>query len=436
MKMTDLIQLKKEKKTLSKDMINYMIKNYTSGKIPDYQMSSMAMAILLNGMTDEETSNLAIAMKDSGDIIDLTDIDGIKVDKHSTGGVGDKTSLIIGPIIAHYNLKFAKMSGRGLGHTGGTIDKLESIPGFKVELSKSDFINQVKKINIAIIGQSKNIAPADKKLYALRDVSATIDSMPLIASSIMSKKLASGSDVIVLDVKVGQGAFMKNIKKAEELANLMVKIGYRANKKVSAVLTNMNQPLGNYVGNALEIFEVINTLKGNGPEDLNEVVKEIVVQILINSNVFKNKKIASIDVDNVLKSGEAYKYFEKMVHSQGGNVASLKDFHKQFAINKKEIYSDYDGWINEINALKIGNAAMILGAGRQIKSDKIDHSVGIQLNVKVGMKIKKGNLLATIYHNNKGLKESDKLLRESIVINESPSKKQKMIYKVIKKIRY
>ena len=433
MKMTDLIQLKKEKKTLSKDMINYMIKNYTSGKIPDYQMSSMAMAILLNGMTDEETSNLAIAMKDSGDIIDLTDIDGIKVDKHSTGGVGDKTSLIIGPIIAHYNLKFAKMSGRGLGHTGGTIDKLESIPGFKVELSKSDFINQVKKINIAIIGQSKNIAPADKKLYALRDVSATIDSMPLIASSIMSKKLASGSDVIVLDVKVGQGAFMKNIKKAEELANLMVKIGYRANKKVSAVLTNMNQPLGNYVGNALEIFEVINTLKGNGPEDLNEVVKEIVVQILINSNVFKNKKIASIDVDNVLKSGEAYKYFEKMVHSQGGNVASLKDFHKQFAINKKEIYSDYDGWINEINALKVGNAAMILGAGRQIKSDKIDHSVGIQLNVKVGMKIKKGNLLATIYHNNKGLKESDKLLRESIVINESPSKKQKMIYKVIKK---
>lgn len=433
MKMTDLIQLKKEKKTLSKDMINYMIKNYTSGKIPDYQMSSMAMAILLNGMTDEETSNLAIAMKDSGDIIDLTDIDGIKVDKHSTGGVGDKTSLIIGPIIAHYNLKFAKMSGRGLGHTGGTIDKLESIPGFKVELSKSDFVNQVKKINIAIIGQSKNIAPADKKLYALRDVSATIDSMPLIASSIMSKKLASGSDVIVLDVKVGQGAFMKNIKKAEELANLMVKIGYRANKKVSAVLTNMNQPLGNYVGNALEIFEVINTLKGNGPEDLNEVVKEIVVQILINSNVFKNKKIASIDVDNVLKSGEAYKYFEKMVHSQGGNVASLKDFHKQFAINKKEIYSDYDGWINEINALKIGNAAMILGAGRQIKSDKIDHSVGIQLNVKVGMKIKKGNLLATIYHNNKGLKESDKLLRESIVINESPSKKQKMIYKVIKK---
>ncbi len=433
MKMTDLIQLKKEKKTLSKDMINYMIKNYTSGKIPDYQMSSMAMAILLNGMTDEETSNLAIAMKDSGDIIDLTDIDGIKVDKHSTGGVGDKTSLIIGPIIAHYNLKFAKMSGRGLGHTGGTIDKLESIPGFKVELSKSDFINQVKKINIAIIGQSKNIAPADKKLYALRDVSATIDSMPLIASSIMSKKLASGSDVIVLDVKVGQGAFMKNIKKAEELANLMVKIGYKANKKVSAVLTNMNQPLGNYVGNALEIFEVINTLKGNGPEDLNEVVKEIVVQILINSNVFKNKKIASIDVDNVLKSGEAYKYFEKMVHSQGGNVASLKDFHKQFAINKKEIYSDYDGWINEINALKIGNAAMILGAGRQIKSDKIDHSVGIQLNVKVGMKIKKGNLLATIYHNNKGLKESDKLLRESIVIKESPSKKQKMIYKVIKK---
>lgn len=433
MKMTDLIQLKKEKKTLSKDMINYMIKNYTSGKIPDYQMSSMAMAILLNGMTDEETSNLAIAMKDSGDIIDLTDIDGIKVDKHSTGGVGDKTSLIIGPIIAHYNLKFAKMSGRGLGHTGGTIDKLESIPGFKVELSKSDFINQVKKINIAIIGQSKNIAPADKKLYALRDVSATIDSMPLIASSIMSKKLASGSDVIVLDVKVGQGAFMKNIKKAEELANLMVKIGYRANKKVSAVLTNMNQPLGNYVGNALEIFEVINTLKGNGPEDLNEVVKEIVVQILINSNVFKNKKIASIDVDNVLMSGEAYKYFEKMVHSQGGNVASLKDFHKQFAINKKEIYSDYDGWINEINALKIGNAAMILGAGRQIKSDKIDHSVGIQLNVKVGMKIKKGNLLATIYHNNKGLKESDKLLRESIVINESPRKKQKMIYKVIKK---
>ena len=433
MKMTDLIQLKKEKKTLSKDMINYMIKNYTSGKIPDYQMSSMAMAILLNGMTDEETSNLAIAMKDSGDIIDLTDIDGIKVDKHSTGGVGDKTSLIIGPIIAHYNLKFAKMSGRGLGHTGGTIDKLESIPGFKVELSKSDFINQVKKINIAIIGQSKNIAPADKKLYALRDVSATIDSMPLIASSIMSKKLASGSDVIVLDVKVGQGAFMKNIKKAEELANLMVKIGYRANKKVSAVLTNMNQPLGNYVGNALEIFEVINTLKGNGPEDLNEVVKEIVVQILINSNVFKNKKSASIDVDNVLKSGEAYKYFEKMVHSQGGNVASLKDFYKQFAINKKEIYSDYDGWINEINALKIGNAAMILGAGRQIKSDKIDHSVGIQLNVKVGMNIKKGNLLATIYHNNKGLKESDKLLRESIVINESPSKKQKMIYKVIKK---
>ena len=419
MTMTQLIQLKKEKQVLNQSMINYMIKGYTNGDIPDYQMSAMTMAILLNGMNDEESTHLALAMRDSGDVIDLSDIEGIKVDKHSTGGVGDKTSLIIAPLMAHFGLKLAKMSGRGLGHTGGTIDKLESIPGFQVEVTEDAFKQQVKTHDIAIIGQSKDIAPADKKLYALRDVTATVDSMPLIASSIMSKKLASGADIIVLDVKVGDGAFMKDLESAKKLATLMVNIGKIAQKKVIAVLTNMSEPLGHYVGNAHEIYEVVETLLGRGPEDLNDIVSTLASQLLIAANIFQDEDIAYDAVMHALKKGVAYPYLKRMVDDQHGQSVVLINMKDAFANKTVHILSPKSGYIKHIDALKVGQAAMMLGAGRKVKTDVIDHSVGIHLHHKVGTFIEKGDILATLYVHDKGIEEATKLMNASYDIGDS-----------------
>lgn len=413
MTMVQLIQRKKEGKTLDESMIRFMIEGYTNGSIPDYQMSAMTMAILLKGMTDEESTHLALAMRDSGDVIDLSDIEGIKVDKHSTGGVGDKTSLIIAALMAHFGLKLAKMSGRGLGHTGGTLDKLESIPGFQIVMSEEAFKQQVRTHDVAIIGQSGDVAPADKKLYALRDVTATVDSMPLIASSIMSKKLASGADVIVLDVKVGDGAFMKDLESATKLAKLMVSIGTKAGKKVIAVLTNMSEPLGKYVGNAHEVYEVVETLLGRGPEDLNEIVAALSTQLLVAANVFENPEIANDAVKLALQKGVAYPYLRRMVEDQQGDVSALDQMQAYMAKETVHIFSQEEGYIAHIDALKVGQASMALGGGRKVKDDDVDHKVGVILHVKVGEYVKKGDLLATLNVSEKGIDEAQELMKNA-----------------------
>ncbi|MBN2300058.1 MAG: thymidine phosphorylase, partial [Acholeplasmataceae bacterium] len=325
MHIVDLIAKKRDGNSLTKDEIEFIIEGYTKGKIPDYQISALLMAIYFQGMNDEESTFLALSMRDSGDSIDLSEIPGVKVDKHSTGGVGDKVTLILGPLLASLGVKFAKMSGRGLGHTGGTIDKLESIPGYQVVLDVNDFIQQVKDIGIAIVGQSGDVAPADKKLYALRDVTATVDCIPLIAGSIMSKKLASGADAIVLDVKVGHGAFMKTEAEAVELAQLMVGIGKLAGKKVTAILTGMDEPLGHKIGNALEVYEAIETLNGEGPKDLVDVTVEIGAHLLIDAQIETDFENAKIRLHEALQNGMAYKKFLELVEAQGGDVSSLDD---------------------------------------------------------------------------------------------------------------
>lgn len=430
MTMVQLIQLKKEKKELNEHMIRFMIQGYTDGSIPDYQMSAMTMAILMNGMTDEESTHLALAMRDSGDVFDLSSIDGMKVDKHSTGGVGDKTSLIIAPLIAHFGLKLAKMSGRGLGHTGGTLDKLESIPGFQVELTEKAFRHQVQTHGISIIGQSGDVAPADKKLYALRDVTATVDSMPLIASSIMSKKLASGADIIVLDVKVGDGAFMKSIEDAKKLAQLMVNIGQKAGKKVMAVLTNMSEPLGHYVGNAHEVYEAVQTLLGKGPEDLNVIVSTLTSQLLVAANVYSEEDVAFDAVMHALSKGVAYPYLKRMVEDQRGDGDVLYHMNDLFAEKTVHVLSEQTGYVSHIDALKVGQAAMALGAGRKVKTDDVDHSVGIILNVKVGDHIEKGDLIATLNVQDKGVEEAVSLLKEAYTFSDKPIEVS-LIYDII-----
>jgi pyrimidine-nucleoside phosphorylase len=399
-------------------MISFVIQGYTNGEIPDYQMSSLLMAIYFKGMNDSEATSLALAMRDSGDVIDLSSIEGIKVDKHSTGGVGDKLSLIIAPLMAYFGLKFAKMSGRGLGHTGGTIDKLESIPGFKVERTKEAFMKQVRDHDIAIIGQSGDVAPADKKIYALRDVTATVDSIPLIAASVMSKKLASGAGIIVLDVKVGDGAFMKDIETAKKLAKLMVDIGSLADKKVIALLTNMDEPLGHYVGNAHEVYEAVETLLGKGPEDINVITSTISAQLLVASNIYSDYEIAYDASRLALKEGKAYSYLRRMVKDQEGDGDALYHMDTFFSKQTYVIHAKSSGYIKKIHALAVGKAAMLLGAGRQKKDDVIDYSVGVYIHQKVGDKIKSGQPLFTLYHTNKGLTEAIELLEEAVVFSD------------------
>jgi pyrimidine-nucleoside phosphorylase len=431
MNIIEIIQRKKEGHALTNEMISFVIEGYTNGDIPDYQMSSLLMAIYFKGMNDEEATSLALAMRDSGDVIDLSSIEGIKVDKHSTGGVGDKLSLIIAPLMAYFGLKFAKMSGRGLGHTGGTIDKLESIPGFKVERTEEQFMRQVRDHDIAIIGQSGDVAPADKKIYALRDVTATVDSIPLIAASVMSKKLASGAGIIVLDVKVGDGAFMKDLETAKKLAKLMVDIGQLADKKVIALLTNMDEPLGHHVGNANEVYEAVQTLLGKGPEDINIITSTISAQLLVAANMYSDYEIAYDASRLALKEGKAYPYFRRMVKDQEGDIDALYNMDALFSKQTHIVYAKQSGYINKVHALAVGKAGMLLGAGRQKKDDVIDYGVGVYIHQKVGNKVKTGQPLFTLYHNTKGLKEAIQLLEEAVEYS-TKSVDVSYIYDVIK----
>jgi pyrimidine-nucleoside phosphorylase len=397
--MESIIETKRDKGILTKEQIHYFITNYVSEKIPDYQASALLMAIYLNGMNKQEIADLTEEMRISGNVWDLSSINGLKVDKHSTGGVGDKVSLILGPMVAACGAKMAKMSGRGLGHTGGTLDKMESIPGMKINLTKEEFVKQVNEIGVAIIGQDKSLVPAYKKIYALRDVTATVGSIPLIASSIMSKKLATGSDCILLDVKFGDGAFMKNMESAKELAITMVEIGKSLNKNVKAEITDMNQPLGNYIGNNLEIKEVIETLKGNGPKDLNEICLNSGAIILEQAKICDRKE-GRKRLEECLKNGKAFESFKLFVKYQGGDVSYVEHPEKfEVAKNIIEIKSKEEGYIKTIKALTIGLASMRLGGGREKLDDVIDMSAGIVINKKVGDHVNKDELLCTLYTN-------------------------------------
>ncbi len=422
MRMLDLIIKKRDYAKLSKKEINYIVNGYTKGIIPDYQMSAMLMAIYYAGMDSREATDLAIAMKDSGDVYDLSLIKGVKVDKHSTGGVGDKVTLVLGPLMAACGAKFAKMSGRSLGHTGGTLDKLESIKGYNVELTEDAFIRQVNEIGLAVIGQSENITPADKLLYALRDVTGTVPSIPLIAASIMSKKLASGSDAICLDVKVGSGAFMSSIEEAKKLAELMVSIGQIAGKKVSAIITNMDEPLGYNIGNALEVKEAIAALKGEGPEDLKEVVYEIAKILLEAAGIAKGKEAYHL-LDEKINSGLAFKKFLALVKAQGGDIEVIKNINLlpkvQNLISFKALKA---GYIEKINTLKVGVASSVLGAGREKKGDIIDMAVGLEFKKKIGDYVNKGDTICIIHANLKGVDEALTLLSEAVMIGKNKQK--------------
>ena len=414
MRMVDLIIKKQGGKELTKEEIRFLIEGYTDGSVPDYQMSAFAMAVYFQDMTDRERVEFTMAIAESGDQIDLSEIDGIKVDKHSTGGVGDTTTLVLAPLVASLGVPVAKMSGRGLGHTGGTLDKLESIPGFKIEISEEDFIELVNKNKVAVIGQSGDLCPADKKLYALRDVTGTVNSLPLIAGSIMSKKIAAGADAIVLDVKVGAGAFMKSIEDAEELAHAMVAIGNLAGRNTMAIISDMSQPLGYAVGNTLEIEEAIETLKGQGPADLEELCLELGAQM-----VYLGEKATSLEearelLKEKLHNGEALEKFKEFIAAQHGNPEVVNDYSLMpQAKDKKEVYAEESGYVAEIDADAIGVAAMSLGAGRANKESEIDLAAGLMLHKKVGEKVAKGDLLVTLYANDKDFSEAESLVHQA-----------------------
>lgn len=402
MRMYDLIMKKRNGFALDKEEIEFMVIEYTAGRIPDYQMSAMMMAIFFQGMTQEETAVLTMAMAHSGDMLDLSGIDGIKVDKHSTGGVGDKTSIALTPMVAACGIKIAKMSGKGLGHTGGTIDKLESFAGFSTEITSEHFINQVNRIGISIMGQTLDLAPADKKLYALRDVTATVDNMSLIASSIMSKKLAAGADAIILDVKTGSGAFMKKEEDAFALAKEMVTLGKHAGRKTTAIVSDMDQPLGFAVGNALEVKEAIETLKGNGPKDFVELCMTLGAHMLIAGEKAETIEQARTMLQNVITDGSALAKLAEFVEAQGGDREFVYQPSKlpQAAL-VEEILSEQEGYIEKIICDEIGICSLILGGGRETKESQIDLSVGLILHKKVGDHVKVGETLATIHANDR-----------------------------------
>lgn len=421
MRMVDLIERKRDGNSLSKAEIEFIIEGYTDNSIPDYQMSALLMAIFYQDMTDEEISYLTLAMANSGEIIDLSSIEGIKVDKHSTGGVGDTTTLVLAPLVASVGVPVAKMSGRGLGFTGGTLDKFESIPGFKIELSEQEFIDIVNKSKVAVIGQSGNLAPADKKLYALRDVTATVDSIPLIASSIMSKKIAAGADAIVLDVTTGEGAFMKNLEDAKRLAKTMVRIGKLAGRQTMAVISDMSEPLGEAIGNSLEIVEAIDTLKGAGPKDLTEMCYVLGSQMVVLAGKAETLEDAREMLEEALHSGKALEKFREMVKDQGGDVSVIDQTEKILTAEyESELPAKTSGYVTKLVANEIGIAAMLLGAGRKTKEDDIDHAVGIKLHKKIGDKVTKGESLLTIYANSKEISEVENLLYQNIVIGDTP----------------
>ncbi|CRK83994.1 pyrimidine-nucleoside phosphorylase [Neobacillus massiliamazoniensis] len=420
MRMVDLIEKKRDGHELSTEEINFIINGYTDGTIPDYQISALTMAIFFKGMTEKERADLTMAMVKSGDQIDLSQIEGIKVDKHSTGGVGDTTTLVLGPLVAAVGVPVAKMSGRGLGHTGGTIDKLESVKGFHVEIENNEFIELVNKNKIAVIGQSGNLTPADKKLYALRDVTATVDSIPLIASSIMSKKIAAGADAIVLDVKTGAGAFMKTLEDSKELAKAMVRIGNNVGRRTMAVISDMGQPLGYAIGNALEVKEAIDTLKGEGPEDLTELCLTLGSHMVYLANKASSLKEARAMLEKAINDGSALDKLKVFLSSQGGDASIVDDPSKlpqakfTFELEAKE-----DGYVAEIVADEVGTAAMILGAGRATKESVIDLAVGLVLRKKIGDHVKKGESLVTIYSNFEDVAEVKEKLYENIKISSA-----------------
>lgn len=431
MRMVDLIQKKRDGGVLSEEEINFIVSGYTSGDITDYQMSALLMSIYFEDMTDEEITCLTMAMSHSGDVIDLSEIDGIKVDKHSTGGVGDTTTIVLAPLVASVGAAVAKMSGRGLGHTGGTIDKLEAIPGFQVEIPNDDFIRLVNESFVAVTGQSGDLAPADKKIYALRDVTATVDSIPLISSSIMSKKIASGADAIVLDVTTGDGAFMKSLEDAERLAHTMVRIGKLANRQTMAIISDMSQPLGNAIGNANEIVEAIDALKGEGPEDLMEMVYTLGSQMVVLAKKAETLEEARQMLEENIRNGKATEKFKEMIRNQGGDD-SIVDHPEKLPQAKYvfEVPAKESGVVSKMVADQIGIAAMMLGAGRRTKEETIDYAVGLYLNKKVGDVVKEGESLVTIYANREDVEDVKKVLYENIEIGES-GKEPTLIHKVI-----
>ena len=419
MNMIDIIIKKAKKKELNVKEIDFFVQGYTKNQIPDYQVSSLLMAILLNGMTLKETTALTKSMLDSGKVNDLSTIQGVTVDKHSTGGVGDKTTLVLAPLVASCGLVMAKMSGRGLGYTGGTIDKLESIPGFNTSLSSQQFFDQVNRIHVAVIGQTDELVPADKKLYALRDVTGTVDSMPLIASSIISKKIASGAQIIELDVKYGDGAFMKTKKDAKALAQLMIQVGKKLNKKIRAVISDMNEPLGYAIGNNLEVIESIETLKGRGPQDLKNLCLHICADFLVAAKRFKQYDEALQFATKQLESQAALEKFKEFVIAQGGDVRCVDDYsYFKQAKYTYSILSDQTGKIKKVKALQIGHAAMLLGGGRQSKEDIIDMSAGIVLKVKAKETIKKQEPLAVLYTDKPLTKEIETLVNSAFVFEK------------------
>ncbi|WP_129688656.1 pyrimidine-nucleoside phosphorylase [Gottfriedia acidiceleris] len=432
MRMVDLIEKKRDGKTLTTEEVNFVIKGFTDGSVPDYQMSAFAMAVFLKGMTEKEYSDLTMAMVHSGDTIDLSNIEGIKVDKHSTGGVGDTTTLVLGPLVASLDIPVAKMSGRGLGHTGGTIDKLEAVEGFHVELTEEEFTKQVNDIKLAVIGQTGDLTPADKKLYALRDVTATVNSIPLISSSIMSKKIAAGADAIVLDVKTGAGAFMKDIDDARDLAKAMVKIGNNVGRQTVAVISDMSQPLGFAIGNALEVKEAIDTLKGEGPKDLEELCLVLGSQMVVLAKKAETLEEARAKLLENMKNGKALEVFKAFLVAQGGDGSIVDDPSKlPQAKYVQEVVAKQDGYVSQIVADAVGTAAMKLGAGRATKESVIDLAVGLMLNKKVGEAVKKGDSLVTVYSSTEDISEVEKDLLENIKISAEKVEEPTLVYDLI-----
>lgn len=430
--MVDLIEKKRDGHVLTTEEINFIVDGFTNGSIPDYQMSALSMAIFFKGMTEQERADLTMAMVNSGDTIDLADIEGIKVDKHSTGGVGDTTTLVLGPLVAAVDVPVAKMSGRGLGHTGGTIDKLEAIEGFHVEIDNQEFIDLVNKNKIAVIGQSGNLTPADKKLYALRDVTATVDSIPLIASSIMSKKIAAGADAIVLDVKTGAGAFMKSFDDAKELAGAMVRIGNNVGRNTMAVISDMSQPLGYAIGNALEVQEAIDTLQGKGPKDLEELCLVLGSQMVFLAGKAESLEDAREKLIEVMNNGKALEKFKVFLEAQGGDGSIVHDPSKlpqaKYVI---EVEAKEDGYVSEIVADEIGTAAMILGAGRATKESEIDLAVGLMLRKKVGDKVAKGESLVTMYTNTEDVEKVKEIIYANMKISKEEVAEPVLVHGVI-----
>lgn len=431
MRMVDIIAKKRDGHALTKEEIEFVVNGYTNDDIPDYQMSSLAMAIFFQDMTDEERAYLTMAMVESGDQIDLSNIEGIKVDKHSTGGVGDTTTLVLAPLVAALDVPVAKMSGRGLGHTGGTIDKLESVEGFHVEISEEAFVKLVNEDKVAVIGQTGNLTPADKKIYALRDVTATVNSIPLIASSIMSKKIAAGADAIVLDVKTGNGAFMKTVDDAEQLAHAMVKIGNQVGRQTMAIISDMSQPLGRAIGNALELQEAIDTLKGEGPEDLTELVLTLGSQLVVLAQKAKDLDEARGMLQEVIDNGKALEKFKTFLSNQGGDASVVDEPSKlPTAQYQFELPAKRSGVVSEMIANEIGIASMMLGAGRQTKEDVIDLAVGLVLNKKVGDRVEEGESLLTIYANSEDVEQVKQKLYDNITISDHAEQPQ-LIHTII-----